>query len=116
MEDADLDGRVVDHPKRPVVKAYCGVPIPRTDGSIFGTICHFDFDPVIDEPDAQFGLRVDVHLPEDVSRDLDEFHLVEVGAGLVENLDAHLVNPLMPDPSRRAVAHAVARSAGPRRA
>lgn len=57
VEDADLDGRVVDHPKRPVVKAYCGVPIRRTDGSIFGTICHFDFDPVIDDPDAQWWLE-----------------------------------------------------------
>ena len=57
VQDADQDRRVVDHPKRPVVKAYCGVPLKKPDGSIFGTICHFDFDPVTDDPDAQWWLE-----------------------------------------------------------
>ena len=57
VQDADQDQRVTDHPKRPIVKAYCGVPLKRPDGSVFGTICHFDFDPVTDDPDAQLWLE-----------------------------------------------------------
>ena len=57
VQDADQDVRTVDHPKRPVVKAYCGVPLRRPDGSVFGTICHFDFDPVTDDPEAQWWLE-----------------------------------------------------------
>lgn len=45
VEDADCDARVLGHPKQPTVKSYCGVPLLAPTGQLFGTICHFDFDP-----------------------------------------------------------------------
>ncbi|HYR29225.1 MAG TPA: GAF domain-containing protein [Thermoanaerobaculia bacterium] len=45
-ENADLDTRVLGHPKQPTIKSYCGLPLTSTDGSLFGTLCHFDFDPI----------------------------------------------------------------------
>lgn len=46
VEDAASDVRVEAHPKRPVVQAYCGIPLRDANGTLFGTICHFDFEPV----------------------------------------------------------------------
>lgn len=46
VQDSQQDSRVVDHPKRPVVHAYCGVPLLGMSGEVFGTLCHFDFNPV----------------------------------------------------------------------
>lgn len=46
VEDSALDPRVKGHAKRPVVHAYCGVPLTGASGEVFGTVCHFDFDPV----------------------------------------------------------------------
>lgn len=43
--DALLDARVQTHPKRSVLRAYCGVPIYRADGTMFGTLCHYDEQP-----------------------------------------------------------------------
>lgn len=43
VEDAEVDVRVEGHPKQPVVRAYCGVPLHGSDGALFGTLCHFDF-------------------------------------------------------------------------
>ena len=43
--DALVDPRVEKHPKRAVLRSYCGVPIYRPDGSMFGTLCHYDADP-----------------------------------------------------------------------
>jgi GAF domain-containing protein len=43
--DSQADPRVVDHPKRATVQCYCGVPILDGTGKMFGTICHFDFNP-----------------------------------------------------------------------
>lgn len=40
------DERVRDHPKRLEVRSYCGVPLVDERGKMFGTICHFDFQPV----------------------------------------------------------------------
>lgn len=45
VTDAPKDERVNLHPKQNVVKAYCGVPLLNPDGTMFGTICHFDFKP-----------------------------------------------------------------------
>ncbi|MDQ3040451.1 MAG: EAL domain-containing protein, partial [Pseudomonadota bacterium] len=39
------DDRLGDHPKRNVIQSYCGVPLRDSDGTMFGTICHFDFAP-----------------------------------------------------------------------
>ncbi|MES2859818.1 MAG: GAF domain-containing protein [Pseudomonadota bacterium] len=39
------DGRVFDHPARESVQSYCGVPLVGEDGTVFGSLCHFDFEP-----------------------------------------------------------------------
>lgn len=44
-EHASADERIGDHPKRKVLQAYCGVPLRDVEGKMFGTICHFDFNP-----------------------------------------------------------------------
>jgi GAF domain-containing protein len=51
VSDASRDPRVASHPKREALRAYCGVPILRADGSMFGTLCHYDVSPhpVLDE-------------------------------------------------------------------
>lgn len=46
IEDSLQDERVEGHPKRQIVKSYCGVPLIDVDGTLFGTICHFDFKPI----------------------------------------------------------------------
>lgn len=45
IADALSDERVQAHPRRSTMRAYCGVPIFRPDGSIFGTLCHYDEQP-----------------------------------------------------------------------
>ena len=39
------DGRIVKHPAREAVQSYCGVPLVGDDGVVFGSLCHFDFEP-----------------------------------------------------------------------
>ncbi|HEY1012471.1 MAG TPA: GAF domain-containing protein [Herpetosiphonaceae bacterium] len=48
--DSWADERVRDHPKRQEIRTYCGVPVLNDDGSLFGSLCHFDFEvkPVAD--------------------------------------------------------------------
>ena len=46
LEDRRLEG----HPKRPQVRAYCGVPLVDDRGRVFGTVCHFDFAPLPFKP------------------------------------------------------------------
>jgi hypothetical protein len=44
--DASLtDPRVADHPKRETVQSYTGMPLLDELGVMYGTICHFDFEP-----------------------------------------------------------------------
>jgi GAF domain-containing protein len=43
--DAAADGRLLDHPARLSVLAYCGVPLVDDQGSCFGSLCHFDVRP-----------------------------------------------------------------------
>jgi hypothetical protein len=43
--DARVDPRTVGHPARDVVLAYCGVPIMESDGTLIGTLCHYDVVP-----------------------------------------------------------------------
>ena len=45
VPDAACDARVDGHPKQPVFRSYCGVPLISAQGRMFGTICHFDFEP-----------------------------------------------------------------------
>jgi GAF domain-containing protein len=45
-DDSANDERVSGHPKQNVVQSYCGIPLMDEDGTLFGTICHFDFEPM----------------------------------------------------------------------
>ncbi|MDB5928574.1 MAG: guanylate cyclase [Polaromonas sp.] len=40
-DDRRLDG----HPYQGVLNAYFGLPLSRGPGTIYGTFCHFDFEP-----------------------------------------------------------------------
>ena len=46
------DGRIVKHPAREAVQSYCGVPLVGEDGEVFGSLCHFDFEPRIVSEDV----------------------------------------------------------------
>ena len=45
MKDSGSDPRAVAHPKRDIVRSYCGGPIFDPRGDLIGTICHFDYEP-----------------------------------------------------------------------
>ena len=52
--DSESDRRLTSHPKRGIVKRYCGVPLLDSSGQMFGSICHFDLEPgEIDERDVE---------------------------------------------------------------
>ena len=53
------DGRIVKHPAREAVQSYCGVPLVGDDGVVFGSLCHFDFEPRDGSDDAT-ALMVEV--------------------------------------------------------
>ncbi len=50
VPDSGTDARVAGHPKQPVFRSYCGVPLMGADGRMFGTVCHFDFAPQPEDP------------------------------------------------------------------
>jgi GAF domain-containing protein len=43
--DALQDARLVSHPARQAVQAYCGFPVITPEGEILGTLCHYDVVP-----------------------------------------------------------------------
>ena len=43
--NARRDVRLTPHAARECVISYCGVPIRRDDGRVWGTLCHFDVRP-----------------------------------------------------------------------
>lgn len=45
VADSRADDRVAGHPKRQQIRSYCGVPLLDDTGRMFGSICHFDFEP-----------------------------------------------------------------------
>lgn len=45
VDAAASDARVEGHAKQHVVQSYCGIPILAADGTLWGTICHFDYAP-----------------------------------------------------------------------
>lgn len=53
------DGRIVKHPAREAVQSYCGVPLIAEGGEVFGSLCHFDFEPR-DVPDDVTALMLEV--------------------------------------------------------
>jgi hypothetical protein len=46
VHDSLADGRLSGHAAREVIRSYCGAPLIDGSGNPFGTICHFDFEPV----------------------------------------------------------------------
>lgn len=44
MSDSMSDPRALRHPKRDIVRSYCGGPIRAADGRLLGTLCHFDYE------------------------------------------------------------------------
>ena len=40
-----VDARLKAHPARETVQSYCGVPVMDSDGTILGTLCHYDLVP-----------------------------------------------------------------------
>lgn len=68
------DGRLVKHPSREAVQSYCGVPLVGEDGEVFGSLCHFDFEPR-EAPDDLTPLMMEVSrylAPESGSNELAE--------------------------------------------
>lgn len=45
MADSLTEPRAEGHPARGSVRAYCGVPLFAPDGSVYGTLCHYDHEP-----------------------------------------------------------------------
>jgi GAF domain-containing protein len=45
LADSLRDERVRGHRKQPTVRSYCGVPLIDARGWMFGSVCHFDFEP-----------------------------------------------------------------------
>ncbi|MES2942992.1 MAG: GAF domain-containing protein [Pseudomonadota bacterium] len=43
--DSASDGRLDGHKYQGVLNSYFGLPLLREPGKIYGTFCHFDFDP-----------------------------------------------------------------------
>lgn len=47
LGNSTTDPRVAEHSARDVVMSYCGVPLHNPDGSLFGSLCHFDYKPIL---------------------------------------------------------------------
>ena len=45
LADSFEDARVAAHPKKQLIRSYCGVPLTDEAGTMFGSVCHFDFEP-----------------------------------------------------------------------
>lgn len=61
--NAMSDPRLSGHPAREVVLSYCGIPIMEPDGTLLGTLCHYDLvarDPA--QLDLPLLLQVAVRL------------------------------------------------------
>ena len=43
--DSMQDPRLDSHPKRHTLRAYCGVPVMDAEGTMIGTLCHYDMVP-----------------------------------------------------------------------
>lgn len=45
VEDSSSDARVEDQARRLATRSFCGVPLLRRDGAMYGALCHFDSEP-----------------------------------------------------------------------
>jgi GAF domain-containing protein len=43
--DALADARLTDHVARDAVRSYCGIPVIDPEGTLLGTLCHYDVVP-----------------------------------------------------------------------
>ncbi|MEP7329439.1 MAG: GAF domain-containing protein [Betaproteobacteria bacterium] len=60
MEDVRLEG----HPARGQVRAYCGVPLIDPEGTVLGSLCSFDFEPIEgDGVDLELMLSIPLSIP-----------------------------------------------------
>jgi GAF domain-containing protein len=44
--DSAGDARLLGHPYQGVINSYFGLPLSRKAGTIYGTLCHFDVEPM----------------------------------------------------------------------
>ena len=44
--NSGADERLVGHAYRGIMNSYFGLPLSRKPGTIYGTLCHFDFEPM----------------------------------------------------------------------
>ncbi|MDB5868107.1 MAG: guanylate cyclase [Polaromonas sp.] len=49
------DERLAGHPARGIINSYFGLPLFIEPGRVYGTLCHFDFDPKV-IPDSEVPL------------------------------------------------------------
>lgn len=49
------DARLLGHPYQGLLNAYFGLPLSRKAGTIYGTFCHFDVQPM-EIPDSEIAL------------------------------------------------------------
>lgn len=57
--NALVDERLAEHPARTAVAAYAGVPVMDSNGTIVGTLCHYDTEPRdVGQVDLQLMLTV----------------------------------------------------------
>ena len=49
------DARLLGHPYQGVLNSYFGLPLSRKAGTIYGTLCHFDVEPMM-IPDGEIPL------------------------------------------------------------
>ena len=62
--DSARDSRVDASPYKGVMGAYVGLPLAMVPGELFGTFCHFDFEPQpMDDGEFEFLTRVARVLP-----------------------------------------------------
>jgi GAF domain-containing protein len=47
---------VQGHPKQKVVQSYCGISLIDENGELFGTLYHFDFQPILFSDEEAFLL------------------------------------------------------------
>lgn len=86
IENAPLDVRVTDHPKRDELACYVGVPIWTGGGQLFGSLCSYDREPrLVSDEVLQLHQQVARELAPIFARLFDE--QVEIGA-------VHAASPL----------------------
>ncbi len=62
--DSSQDERLSGSPYKGVVRSYVGLPLAVVPGELFGTFCHFDFEPQpLDDSEFEFLTRAARVLP-----------------------------------------------------